>query len=107
MPAATRIYLVTDRDTDEQKLVRATNAATAIRHAAKRFSAVVAAPETLVEMCSAGAKVEDAGEEPEPPTSVAGSSSAPGAPAPTAPWSPPSGSHPPAPAIPRDISQAA
>lgn len=63
MTTPTRIYYVT-ADDGEQRLVRAATPAAAIRHAARgRYRANVAAQETLVELLSAGAKVETAGDE--------------------------------------------
>lgn len=64
--SATRIYVITDRRTDAQRLVRAVNQSTAIRHCARdTFGAAVAAQDTLVDLVTAGVKVEDAGSEPE------------------------------------------
>jgi hypothetical protein len=59
------IYLITNRSTDAQRLVRAANKAAAIRHvAADTLGAQVAAAETLVELLQDGVRVEDAGAEP-------------------------------------------
>lgn len=69
MTTPTRIYVITDRRTDAQRLVRAANPATAIRHVANgTLSAAVAAQETLVDLVSEGVKVETAGDELEPTT---------------------------------------
>lgn len=58
---ATRIYLVTNKANDSQRLVRAANQAQAVRHVARdTISTAVAAQETLVEMLTAGYRVEDA-----------------------------------------------
>ncbi|OGB68599.1 MAG: hypothetical protein A2486_16190 [Burkholderiales bacterium RIFOXYC12_FULL_65_23] len=58
---STRIYLVTDRDTQTQRLIRAANQAQAVRHAAQsRFDIQVASQDTLVELLDAGQKVESA-----------------------------------------------
>lgn len=60
-----RVYLVTDKVTDEQRLIRATTPAQAVRHAAsQRYGVRVAAVETVIELLEGGAKVETAGEEP-------------------------------------------
>jgi len=57
------IYLITNRATDAQRLVRAANKATAIRHVAvDTLGAQVASAETLVELLQDGVRVEDAGE---------------------------------------------
>ena len=68
-----RIYLVTDRDTQTQRLIRAANQAQAVRHAAQsRFDIQVASQDTLVELLDAGQKVESAAQttEPEPETAT-------------------------------------
>ncbi len=70
---STRIYLVTDRDTQTQRLIRATNQAQAVRHAAQsRFDIQVASQDTLVKLLDAGQKVESAATatEPEPETAT-------------------------------------
>ena len=64
---STRIYLVTDRDTQAQRLIRAGNQAQAIRHAAQsRFAIAVAgqiASQTeLVQHMKSGRPVESATE---------------------------------------------
>lgn len=57
------VYLITNRSTDTQRLVRAANKATAIRHvAADTLGAQVASAETLIELLQDGVRVEDAGE---------------------------------------------
>lgn len=59
---ANRVYVVTDTETDKQRLVRAVNQAQSIRHCATRFSAAVAAQDTLIDLLASGVKVEDASE---------------------------------------------
>lgn len=57
------IYLITNRSTDAQRLVRAANKAAAIRHvAADTLGAQVASSETLVDLLQDGVRVETAGE---------------------------------------------
>lgn len=68
-----RIYLITDRDTQTRRLIRAANQAQAVRHAAQaRFDIQVASQDTLVELLAAGQAVESAAQatesEPEPAT---------------------------------------
>lgn len=59
---STRIYLVTDRDTQAQRLIRATSQAQAIWHAvSKRFDAQVASQDHIVLRMLAGDTVETAG----------------------------------------------
>ena len=61
---STRIYLVTDRDTQAQRLISAANQAQAIHHAVKgRFEAKVASQSELVQHIEAGHKVEPASAE--------------------------------------------
>lgn len=55
-----RIYLVTDTDTDDKRLVRATSRAQAIAHASARFGAAVATQEQLVRALDEGVEVETA-----------------------------------------------
>ncbi|MFA9204947.1 MAG: hypothetical protein ACEQSH_00665 [Bacteroidia bacterium] len=58
---SSRIYLISDKQTDAQVLVRAASQAIAIRHVVRdRFSAAVAAQETLVDLLTAGQLVQDA-----------------------------------------------
>jgi len=57
----TRIYAVTGGD--KVRLVRAPNAAQAIRHLTKPYTAELATQEQLVKALSDGVKVEDAGKE--------------------------------------------
>lgn len=58
---STRIYLVTDRDTQAKRLIRAGTQAQAIRHAAaSRFDIAVAGQDDLVELLAAGQAVESA-----------------------------------------------
>ena len=58
---STRIYLVTDRETQAKRLIRAGSQAQAIRHAAaSQFSATMAGQDDLVQMLDAGIRVEDA-----------------------------------------------
>ena len=54
----TRIYTVTDGDTDEKYLVRAGTTAQAIAHVSKRFHAAVATQDELVKLIADGAEVE-------------------------------------------------
>lgn len=54
----TRIYAVTDGDTDEKYLVRASTTAQAIAHVSKRFRAAVATQEQLVTLLDEGIDVE-------------------------------------------------
>ena len=59
---SSRIYLVTDRDTQTVRLIRASSQAQAIRHAvAKRFNAEVASQDHIVLRMLAGDTVETAG----------------------------------------------
>ncbi|MEN9923950.1 MAG: hypothetical protein RL268_76 [Pseudomonadota bacterium] len=54
-----RIYLVTDRDTQAKRLIRAGTQAQAIRHAAaSRFAIEVAGQDDLVELLGSGQVVE-------------------------------------------------
>ena len=58
---STRIYLVTDRESQAKRLIRAGNQAQAIRHAvASRFGAEVASQNDLVTLLAAGQAVESA-----------------------------------------------
>lgn len=67
MPAPTRIYVVTNRGDDTQRLVRATTPAQAIRHVVRgTFGVAVAAQDTPVDLLQSGVTVEDAASEPEP-----------------------------------------
>lgn len=62
---STRIYLVTNTQTNEESLISATNPAPAIRHAAKKtFTARVAKQDDLVRLLPT-TMVEKAGEEAE------------------------------------------
>ena len=54
----TRIYAVTDGDTDEKYLVRASTTAQAVAHVSKRFRAAVATQDELVELLAGGVEVE-------------------------------------------------
>jgi hypothetical protein len=54
----TRIYAVTDGDTDEKYLVRASTTAQAIAHVSKRFRAAVATQDELVKLIADGIEVE-------------------------------------------------
>jgi hypothetical protein len=61
-----RVYRVASSRTGDEWLVRAHNAAQAIRHVVRgEFHAAVASQETLIEMLGAGAKVLDTNDEPE------------------------------------------
>jgi hypothetical protein len=59
---STRIYVVSDStEAGGQHLVRAASPAAAIRHVVReRYKAAVAAQETIVELLTAGQRVEDA-----------------------------------------------
>lgn len=58
---STRIYLITDTETDEHRLARAANQAQAIRHVAQsRFDIEVAGQFDLVSLLAVGKVVEDA-----------------------------------------------
>lgn len=59
---STRIYLVTDVETNKHRLIRAGNQAQAIRHAAQtRFDIEVAGQDDLVSLLTSGIPVEMAG----------------------------------------------
>ena len=59
---STRIYLVTDVETNKRRLIRAGNQAQAIRHAAQtRFDIEVAGQDDLVSLLTSGIPVEMAG----------------------------------------------
>lgn len=59
---STRIYLVTDVETNKHRLIRAGNQAQAIRHAAQtRFDIEVAGQDDLVALLTSGIPVEPAG----------------------------------------------
>lgn len=59
---STRIYLVTDVETNKHRLIRAGNQAQAIRHAAQtRFDIEVAGQDDLVSLLTSGIPVELAG----------------------------------------------
>lgn len=66
MSTANRIYTVTEANEPGQRgsvrhLVRASSQAQAIRHVvSEKFTADVATPDELVELCSAGVKVREA-----------------------------------------------
>lgn len=56
---STRIYLVTDTETNKHRLIRAANQAQAIRHAAQtRFDIEVAGQNDLVSLLTHGVPVE-------------------------------------------------
>jgi uncharacterized membrane protein YdfJ with MMPL/SSD domain len=55
----TRIYVVTDGDTDDKYLVRAASSAQAIAHVSQRFGAAVATQEQLVRLLDEDVPVED------------------------------------------------
>lgn len=55
----TRIYTVTDGETDEKYLVRASSVAQAVAHVSKRFRANVASQEELVRLLDEDIDVED------------------------------------------------
>jgi hypothetical protein len=57
----TRIYVVTDKATGEQQLIRATSQSQAIRHAAEKvYSAKVASVDDIVAIAGEGVKVQKA-----------------------------------------------
>jgi hypothetical protein len=59
---STRIYVVTDIETNRHRLIRAGNQAQAIRHAAQtRFDIEVAGQEDLVSLLTNGVPIELAG----------------------------------------------
>lgn len=59
---STRIYVVTDVETNRHRLIRAGNQAQAIRHAAQtRFDIEVAGQEDLVSLLTKGVPIELAG----------------------------------------------
>jgi hypothetical protein len=59
---STRIYLVTDVETNKHRLIRAGNQTQAIRHAAQnRFDIEVAGQDDLVSLLTSGIPVELAG----------------------------------------------
>ena len=59
---STRIYLVTNVETNKHRLIRAGNQAQAIRHAAQtRFDIEVAGQDDLVSLLTSGIPVELAG----------------------------------------------
>ena len=59
---STRIYLVTDVETNKHRLIRAGNQAQAIRHAAQtRFDLEVAGQDDLVNLLTGGIPIELAG----------------------------------------------
>lgn len=59
---STRIYVVTDIETSRHRLIRASNQAQAIRHAAQtRFDIEVAGQEDLVSLLTNGIPIELAG----------------------------------------------
>ena len=59
---STRIYVVTDVETNRHRLIRAGNQAQAIRHAAQtRFDIEVAGQDDLVGLLTSGIPVEMAG----------------------------------------------
>jgi hypothetical protein len=66
MTAASRIYIVTTREVEGQapanapRLVRAVNAAQALRHVAQVYQATVASQDDLIDHVGKGVKVEDA-----------------------------------------------
>jgi hypothetical protein len=59
---STRIYLVTDVETNKHRLIRASNQAQAIKYAAKtRFDIEVAGQDDLVSLLTNGVPIELAG----------------------------------------------
>lgn len=67
MPTPTRLYLIRNTDTGEERLVRAPNAARALAHITRTsYTATVASQEQLVALLTgeAPAEIEDATREP-------------------------------------------
>lgn len=60
--SAIRIYVVTDSETDNKRLVRAASRAQAIAHVSQRFGAAVATQEQLVALLDDQVMVETAKE---------------------------------------------
>lgn len=60
--STTRIYVVTDSETDAKRLVRAGSRAQAITHVSQRFGAAVATQEQLVTLLDDEVMVETAKE---------------------------------------------
>jgi hypothetical protein len=59
--SATRIYRVRDtKNSDDDRLILATSAATAVRFAAAHYSAEVAKPKEIAELMADGVKVQQA-----------------------------------------------
>lgn len=58
--STTRIYVVTDSETDAKRLVRASSRAQAIAHVSQRFGAAVATQEQLVKLLDDQVQVETA-----------------------------------------------
>jgi len=57
----TRIYVVTDKATGEQQLIRATSQSQAIRHAAEKvYAARVASVDDIIAIAGDGVKVQKA-----------------------------------------------
>lgn len=64
---STRIYLVTDTETNKHRLIRATNQAQAVNFVARsRFDVEVAGQDDLVSLVAAGVAVEVATQQQEP-----------------------------------------
>lgn len=58
------VYLVTDAESNRRRLVRASNAATAVRHVTRsRYAATRASVDEALELLDAGVRVEIAGED--------------------------------------------
>ena len=62
---ARRIYVVVDAVSTDQRLVRASSPAQAVRHVAQIFSARPATADDVAVLFSSGVRVEDAGEQPQ------------------------------------------
>lgn len=54
----TRIYIVSDAESDAKHLVRASTSAQAVAHVSKRFTAQVASQDELVDIVAKGGQVE-------------------------------------------------
>ena len=71
MTTVQRIYLVAPKTAaggDAKRLVRAPNAAQALRHVAKEFSVTLASQDALVAAVGEGVLVEEAGADPDKST---------------------------------------
>ncbi|PRD64151.1 hypothetical protein [Malikia granosa] len=68
---STRIYVVTDQESQAKRLIRASSQAQAIRHVAQsRFDIQAASQDDLVKLLAAGQAVESATQATEPETAT-------------------------------------